>query len=132
MMNNYTIDEEAPEVRIVVPAILDGDKSSPIKKKTCCILTMEIIKIFFIVCMSLFLLIWSVIQFLFYDNLIDGNAFTGYIGEADEFLFLLILATLFYFGAMSLDAVLGIKESCAGNTIFGLLGIFAAICWLFR
>jgi len=112
-------DEEA---EVIVPAIAtEDDEPSPAKKKTCCTLTMEIIKTSLIACMSLFFLIWSIIQYQ------EGNLQQVSIDEPGG---LLIFATLCYCGATSLDVVLKAKEGGVANIVFGSLGIFAAVCWL--
>lgn len=116
-------DEEAEviDLSIVPAATTDDESSKPAAKKTCCTLTMEIIKISLIACTSLFLLIWSIIGFQIYDL---------QAVSIDEPAGLLIFATLCLCGATSLDVVLRSKEGGVANIVFGSLGIFAAVCWL--
>ena len=112
-------DEEA---EVIVPAVATGnDESSSAKKKTCCTLTMEIIKTSLTGCMSLFLLIWSIIRF--------NDAGSG-VFRVEGASAVVILASLCYCGATSLDVVLKSKEGGVANIVFGSLGIFAAVCWL--
>lgn len=118
-MFTSTKDEEA---EIIVPAVAnDADDEPSPAKKTCCTLTMEIIKTSLIGCTSLFLLIWSIVRF---------EDSTSREVRVDGATALVILASLCYCGATSLDVVLKSKEGGVGNIVFGSLGIFAAVCWL--
>ena len=115
-------DEEA---EVIIPAVAtEDDEPVPAKKKTCCTLTMEIIKTSLIACMSLFLLVWSIVEYQVLVNLQEASI--------DEPAGLLIFAALCYCGATSLDVVLKAKEGGVANIVFGSLGIVAAVCWLVR
>jgi len=119
-MLNSSVDEEAPKVFALSVTNHDESYSCDNKKMTTSHIAMKIIKISLIACMSLFLLIWSVIGF----QAFDGKPVTS-IREPHA---LLIFATLCYCGASTFDVALRTMKDGIANIGFGFLG--AALFWL--
>ena len=119
-MLNSSVDEEAPKVFALSVTNHDESYSCDNKKMTTLHIAMKIIKISLIACMSLFLLIWSVIMFQVFDGKPVSIRRHG----------LLIFATLCYCSASTFDVALRTMKDGIANIGFGFLG--AALFWLTR